>query len=106
MPIYEYGHEGKRGRCRERVEVRQKMADAPVSECPLCGGAVRKLVSLPAGAPNTGVQPDVQWYRPYRAKRKIPLTGTTGQREDSIKAANAKVYGRERAETMEAVNLT
>jgi putative FmdB family regulatory protein len=41
MPIYEY----QCNSCSDEFEVRQKFSDAPVSECPKCGGEVKKLIS-------------------------------------------------------------
>lgn len=42
MPIYEYQCEA----CGNRLEVMQKMSDAPLTECPGCGRhSLRKLVS-------------------------------------------------------------
>ena len=44
MPIFEYECTA----CGERVEHLQLSSDAPLAECPECGGAVRKLMSAPA----------------------------------------------------------
>lgn len=44
MPLYEYQCES----CGERFEVMQKFADAPVTLHEKCGGAVRRLLSVPA----------------------------------------------------------
>jgi putative FmdB family regulatory protein len=44
MPLYEYQCES----CEHRFERIQKFTDPPPSECPRCGGLVRKLVSSPA----------------------------------------------------------
>ncbi len=44
MPIYEYECQ----KCGHRVELIQKMSDAPLSECPKCKGAVKKLLAPPA----------------------------------------------------------
>lgn len=44
MPLYEYQCTA----CAHRFEVIQKFSDAPLSECPKCGGAVEKLLSSPA----------------------------------------------------------
>ena len=44
MPLYEY----ECGSCGHRFEVIQKFSDDPLTECPKCGGAVRKLLSSPA----------------------------------------------------------
>ena len=41
MPVYEYQCEA----CNNQFELRQKFSDAPASECPACGGAVKKLIS-------------------------------------------------------------
>ncbi len=45
MPIYEYQCQA----CNEQLEVMQKMADAPLTECPQCGKpALKKKVSAAA----------------------------------------------------------
>ena len=44
MPLYEYQCDA----CGRRFERIQKFSDPPVTECPECGGAVRKLLSSPA----------------------------------------------------------
>ena len=42
MPLYEYQCEN----CGETTEVLQKFSDAPLSDCPNCGGHVSKLMSM------------------------------------------------------------
>jgi putative FmdB family regulatory protein len=44
MPLYEYECDA----CGRRFDRIQKFSDPPVSACPTCGGAVRKLLSSPA----------------------------------------------------------
>jgi putative FmdB family regulatory protein len=44
MPLYEYQCEA----CEHRFETIQKFSDAPLTECPKCGGVVHKLQSAPA----------------------------------------------------------
>ncbi len=44
MPIYEYVCHG----CQHRFEVKQRMADPPLSSCERCGKAVTKVISAPA----------------------------------------------------------
>jgi putative FmdB family regulatory protein len=44
MPLYEY----ECTQCGERVEIIQKISDPPYSHCPICGSAMRKLISTPA----------------------------------------------------------
>jgi putative FmdB family regulatory protein len=41
MPTYEYACTV----CGERTEARQKFTDSPLTECPICGGGLRKLYS-------------------------------------------------------------
>ena len=42
MPLYEYQCPS----CKKVLEVMQKFADAPLTECPECNGPVTKLMSL------------------------------------------------------------
>ena len=44
MPLYEYQCEA----CAHRFEQIRRFSDPPLTSCPRCGGAVRKLVSSPA----------------------------------------------------------
>ncbi len=41
MPIYEY----KCTQCNKQFEVKQKMSDAPLTECKSCGGRLTKLIT-------------------------------------------------------------
>ena len=41
MPIYEYGCP----KCGHKIEIMQKISDAPVSECKLCHASMKKLIS-------------------------------------------------------------
>lgn len=50
MPAYEYLCDT----CANHFEKRQKMSDAALSECPICGGAVKRLISGGAGAITKG----------------------------------------------------
>jgi putative FmdB family regulatory protein len=44
MPTYEYQCDS----CGHRFESRQAMREAPLAQCPACGGAVRRLPAAPA----------------------------------------------------------
>jgi putative FmdB family regulatory protein len=44
MPKYEYACKS----CGERLEVVQSFTDAPLTECPACGGVLRKVFSPPS----------------------------------------------------------
>ena len=41
MPTYQYACTA----CAERLEAVQRFTDAPLTECPACGGALRKVFS-------------------------------------------------------------
>lgn len=45
MPTYDYECRG----CETVFEVFQKMSDAPLTECPSCGGKVQRLLGAGAG---------------------------------------------------------
>ena len=42
MPVYEYECKA----CEKVFEVQQKMADAPLTQCPECSGSITKLMSM------------------------------------------------------------
>lgn len=44
MPLYEY----ECFLCRHRFERIQRVSDAALTECPACGGSVRRLLGVPA----------------------------------------------------------
>lgn len=44
MPLYEY----KCRKCASVFEVIQKVSDSPLTECPKCGGRLKKVISAPA----------------------------------------------------------
>ncbi|HTV02710.1 MAG TPA: FmdB family zinc ribbon protein [Luteitalea sp.] len=74
MPLYEYECEN----CSHRFEVIQKFSDAPLTECPKCGGPVRKLLSSPAiQFKGSG------WYITDYAKKNSTGAGATGKSESS-----------------------
>jgi putative FmdB family regulatory protein len=50
MPAYEY----ECAACSHHFERRQKMSEPPISECPQCGGSVKRLISGGAGAISKG----------------------------------------------------
>jgi len=81
MPLYEYQCKD----CGRQFEVRQKFSDAPVSECPECGGTVRKLISQAGFALKGG-----GWYQQgYAAPAsKCDSAATGGGCAGCPKAAN------------------
>ena len=44
MPTYVYACQG----CDDRLEVFQKMSDAPLTDCEKCGGSLRRVLFPPA----------------------------------------------------------
>ncbi len=45
MPVYTYEHSGPACAAGATIEAKQSMKDAPLTLCPHCGGAVRKVLS-------------------------------------------------------------
>ncbi len=71
MPIYEY----KCLECGAHVEKMQKLADAPLTVCEVCGGKLEKQWSL------SGIQfKGAGWYvNDYSTKLKDPNAATAGK---------------------------
>ena len=44
MPLYEY----ECAKCHKKIEKIQKVGDQSPQKCPCCGGALNKLLSIPA----------------------------------------------------------
>ena len=83
MPLYEYQCEA----CAHRFEQIRKFSDPPLTSCPRCSGAVRKLVSSPAiQFKGTG------WYVTDYAKqdRKDPSDGAESKAGASSDGAASK----------------
>ena len=48
MPIYEYQAIGKGCEyCQSKFDMKQKMDEEPLKNCPKCGASVRRLISRP-----------------------------------------------------------
>jgi putative FmdB family regulatory protein len=68
MPVYEYECDS----CGKVFEVQQRMADAPLIQCPECDGTVRKVMSMSSFQLKGG-----GWYADgYASARKDPGTST------------------------------
>lgn len=53
MPTYEYEHiNGVPDDCMPTIDVRQAMADAPLTICPICENPIRRCFSAIAGHVN------------------------------------------------------
>jgi len=83
MPMYEYQCDA----CGHTFEARQKFSDAPLSSCPSCQGAVRKLISQTAFALKGG-----GWYQQGYGGASKPAAcesaGSSGGCAGCPKAAN------------------
>ncbi len=74
MPTYEYECTA----CQTRFERFQKFTDAPVTECPECGGAVRRVI-FPAGVVFKGSG----WYiTDSRRSTSSESSSTSGESEE------------------------
>jgi putative FmdB family regulatory protein len=77
MPLYEYECDA----CGHRFEKIQRFSDAPVENCPKCGGPVHKVLSSPAiQFKGSG------WYITDYAKKE----GAKDAKADSVDAKDAK----------------
>ncbi len=79
MPKYEYACKS----CGERLEVVQSFADAPLTECPACGGPLRKVFSAPSIAfKGSG------FYRTDNRKRRTEPTSEPKTEKTSADASS------------------
>lgn len=84
MPLYEYECQS----CGRRTELIQRVADAPLAECPECGGPVRRLLSAPAVQfKGTG------WYVTDYAGRKGGSESAGEKTEGTSEAKGGKESG-------------
>jgi putative FmdB family regulatory protein len=85
MPLYEY----ECGACGHRFEIIQKFSDQPITECPTCRGALRKLQSAPAfQLKGTG------WYATdYPKIGQAPADKDSGGSSDSSSGDNVAAKG-------------
>lgn len=52
MPIYEYRHKQKPAKCKDPFEAFASVKDESLTECPLCGGPVERILSTFSGKVN------------------------------------------------------
>ena len=89
MPLYEYLCDA----CGHRFERIQKYSDAPIDSCPVCGGAVHKLVSSPAfHLKGSG------WYATDYAKKTDATSTSTPAGESAEKSGAEKAEKAEKKE--------
>ena len=82
MPLYEYECEA----CGHRFERIQRFSDAPLDQCPKCGGPLHKLQSAPAfHLKGSG------WYITDYARKDSGSTGAESKAD--AKAGEAKADG-------------
>ena len=75
MPTYEYACKA----CGERLEVVQSFSDAPLTECPACGGQLRKVFQ-PVGIAFKG---SGFYKNDSRSSSKTSSSTTTGESSSS-----------------------
>ena len=73
MPIYEYECDS----CHEVTELWQNMSDAPLAECPKCGGSVHKLISQSSFQLKGG-----GWYADGYSSAGSASSGKTSKKAD------------------------
>jgi putative FmdB family regulatory protein len=85
MPLYEY----KCQKCAAVFEIIQKISDSPLTECPECGGRLKKVLTAPAiQFKGSG------FYITDYAKKKRPEKGATPKKkqksEEKVEGKNKK----------------
>lgn len=92
MPIYEYECE----KCGKHHEIMQKITSSPLTDCPECGGKMKKMIS------NTSfVLKGTGWYATdYPSNKTTPKTAKAGNGEKpEAKAAKTEPKVEKKAET-------
>lgn len=79
MPIYEY----QCAACGQVVERWQKVSEAPLTECPACGGSLNKLISSCAFHLKGG-----GWYVTDYGGSRQASTGDKGEESKADKSAD------------------
>ncbi len=80
MPVYEYECKA----CEKVFEVQQRLADAPITECPQCNGEVKKLMSMSSFQLKGG-----GWY----ADGYASTSGKAGAKKEKPAAASCAAPG-------------
>src|SRR5688572_4034437 len=80
MPIYEYACTA----CGERTVAKQSFTDPPLTECPQCGGSLRKLYS-PVGIVFKG-----SGFYSTDAKKKSSSSSTSSKSETKTESKTEK----------------
>jgi putative FmdB family regulatory protein len=96
MPKYEYACKS----CGERLEVVQKFTDAPLTDCPACGGVLRKVFSAPSiSFKGSGFyRTDNRGGRPTESKSESKSDASKPESSDG-KSEPAKTESKPAAET-------
>lgn len=94
MPLYEY----ECRECGDRFERRQRVHDDPVSECPTCGGSVRRVL-FPVGIIFKGSG----WYvTDSRSPNPAAANGNGSKAKDEAASGDAKPAATESAPAKES----
>jgi putative FmdB family regulatory protein len=87
MPIYEYRCEA----CGHTLDALQKVADAPLSECPACGKpALKRLISAPAFRLKGSGWYETDFKSDKDKKRNLAETGRSESVENSKNTGKAE----------------
>lgn len=89
MPTYEY----KCKKCSHHFEVRQKISEQPLTQCPACGGTIDK-VFYPAGIIFKGSGFYITDSRAEKKKREEKKV--TPQKKEDVRGQKAEEKGQKR----------
>ena len=87
MPIYEYRCQA----CGKTQEVLQKISDKPLKKCPLCSGALEKLISRSSfQLKGTGWYQSDYGRKSTRDESASSASGTNESGKDDSKSSSSK----------------
>ena len=109
MPIYEYSCQ----ECGHSLEAIQKLADAPLTDCPACDKpALKKQVSAPSFRLSgsgwyetdfkTGDKKNIAWERSDSAGKSSADSSGSAANADSTKKSDTKPSGLSKSESSKA----
>ncbi len=81
MPVYEY----ECTKCGHHTEILQKISDTPVTQCELCKGGMKKLISM-----NTFHLKGTGWYVTDYASKSGGYDGKNGKSDKNDMQKEAK----------------
>ncbi len=84
MPLYEYECQ----QCHKHTEKRQKFSDSEITECPFCGGLLKRVLSAPAFSFAGG-----GWYKDLYSSAKPAAANSSESSGEKAETKSASADG-------------